>query len=1182
MALKDKDVDLTKEYNPSDNTLENEELNSTRFKQSYISFLDLLYNLYPNAYGTQLLAKYGLPTELTEEVPNLSAEKLDWLLDVDHFAKDIKVGSNSYDLSKKENRERFVKLFKTAVALFSTEDDLKMSLPDFGDTSVSKTNGGSTITYGKDYLLSNMDSRYSDMKFYGKDTGKVDGNGNKIYEEVNSFSFDKLKYTDDDKENLLNFARIFDINNDGLIGTDDAVLILVAYAYFLALKDASYQDIIKPTTESILKQEYRNSSYLGDFEDRPETTYLLNTNTYTPVTDENSNQKRVYYFYQSDHNTNKVSDVYNPKTGITSSDKMSVQLYLSSSSVVSDISTYLISKANALEQIRKWGLFSNLQFKNKNSAEAFNSEISVFILQIITKKHNYTKQYVTIDEFADELAKMFKLGNLKVDDFVDSNGNIVDKSGKVYTQGSGTNTEPVIGEGWNESINGLYSLLKDWSKNYGLTPRDGIDPKELVKELKEADAKGDGENDKTLLHPVPFTNLLKQNYKQARRDEIKQNDIFMDYTNRIESVDDEEKVKIVKEIMNLIMPAYKRRVEVEDLDKNFWVISTVVGSLVDVLFGNDGLRGILKGQTAEVMELWNNVKYLWNIIDVQAKMINDLALANSTPAENDTEKFAIKKDLYEYKTEQQLNTINLENMSAELLDINGDGHISGDDATLILANYAAAIANKVKIEINWVPYKGYPMTGSFKWDGDEIMKIGLCLWKQSSPNSKDWVLIDNVKEYQKAITSKTSSDNYKRSAKILEFNKTLFKEKAEEFYNTVFTIIDDGSTTLAKDDMNVASTKEGYKIDDKIRQSKANYEHITFFYRSDTNNSDGSARWLRYGSEGHWGWDASPIGKNDDRKDTDDGESYAIYIPLSLGGVGDSNNYDLVYYNEDGIAESNDGTFRYTYSQTTDASKIPQTNYLVTHFNKDNHTFIHPKIKRCHYQTGGNDFRRSFNFIFCRDETVAPKRIVNIPNWGKVDLIYRKDDDEETVREKIFLKYILASFWVGSSYQKFDGSLDSNTSVAIMKMVEHGNFTSLDNKSFNDEIYKKYWDKTTKSAQGSIISYDNSELSLAQLNTLMVLMENDEGDHYDISYSSKRRLVTVESKDGKTISAVTVKQDENYKDNASWAESRKNLPYIPNADMGLKEDARATLDGWYPDYKVGDQYPAAKEGIITT
>lgn len=1186
MALRDKDVDLTKEYNPSDNTLENEELNSTRFKQSYISFLDLLYNLYPNAYGTQLLAKYGLPTELTEEVPNLSAEKLDWLLDVDHFAKDIKVGSKSYDLSKKENREHFVKLFKTAVALFSTEDDLKMSLPDFGDTSISKTNGGSTITYGKDYLLSNMDSRYSDMKFYGKDTGKVDGNGNKVYEEVNGFSFDKLKYTDDDKNNLLNFARIFDINNDGLIGTDDAVLILVAYAYFLALKDSSYRDIIKTTTEQALNQEYVNSSYLGDF-DKHKGANLLTKNKYTPVTDEKSNPKRVYYFYQSNHNNNSTAEIYNPKTGATSSDKISVQLYLSSSSTEDNISTYLVSKANALEKIRKWGLFSNLQFKNKNSAEAFNSEISVFILQIITKKHNYTKQYVTIDEFADELAKMFKLGNLKVDDFVDSNGDIVDNGGKVYAQGSGTNAESVVSEGWNESINGLYSLLKDWSKNYGLTPREGIDPKELVKELKEADAKGDGENDTTLLHPVPFTNLLKQNYKQARRDEIKQNDVFMDYTNRIESADDEEKVKIVKEIMNLIMPAYKRRVEVEDLDKNFWVISTVVGSLVDVLFGNDGLRGVLKGQTAEVMELWNNVKYLWNIIDVQAKMINDLALANSTPAENDTERFAIKKDLYEYKTEQQLNTVNLENMSAELLDINGDGYISGDDATLILANYAAAIVDNVRIEISWTPYKGYPMTGSFKWGGEEIMKIGLKLWKQSSSNSEEWELINNVDDYQKAITNKTSSDNYKRSAEILEFNKALFKEKAEEFYNSVFTIIDDGNTSDAKDDINVAitDTNSYIKTDGTKYQSKANYEHITFFYRGDTNNSDGSARWFRYGSEGHQGWDTSPIGKNNGRNSTDDGNSYAIYIPLSLNSVGDTNKYDLVYYNNKGIAESNDGRFRYTYSQTSDASKIPQTNYLVTHFNKDNHTFIHPKIKRCHYQAGGDgaDFRRSFNFIFCRDETAAPKRMVNVPNWGEVDLIYRKIDTEEEVREKIFLKYILASFWVGSSYQQFNGSLDSRTSVAIMKMVEHGNFTSLDNASFNDEVYKKYWNEMTKSAQGSIVSYDTSEMSLAQLNTLMVLMENDKGEHYDISYSAKRRLVTVESKDGKTISAVTVKQDENYKDNANWAKDKKNLPYIPNEDMGLiKEDARATLNGWYPDYKVGDSYPAAKEGVVTT
>jgi hypothetical protein len=93
----------------------------------------------------------------------------------------------------------------------------------------------------------------------------------------------------------------------------------------------------------------------------------------------------------------------------------------------------------------------------------------------------------------------------------------------------------------------------------------------------------------------------------------------MDYTNLTKAIADEVangnvSTDTLKAVVNLLMPEYKRRVEVEDLDKNFWVISQLLSAILSVLFGDDnGLQGILKGQMAETMELWNNVKYLWNV-----------------------------------------------------------------------------------------------------------------------------------------------------------------------------------------------------------------------------------------------------------------------------------------------------------------------------------------------------------------------------------------------------------------------------------------------------------------------------------------------------------------------------------------------------------------------------------------
>jgi hypothetical protein len=36
------------------------------------------------------------------------------------------------------------------------------------------------------------------------------------------------------------------------------------------------------------------------------------------------------------------------------------------------------------------------------------------------------------------------------------------------------------------------------------------------------------------------------------------------------------------------MPQYGRRVEIEDLDRNFWVIAQVISAISNYLFGTDG------------------------------------------------------------------------------------------------------------------------------------------------------------------------------------------------------------------------------------------------------------------------------------------------------------------------------------------------------------------------------------------------------------------------------------------------------------------------------------------------------------------------------------------------------------------------------------------------------------------
>ena len=64
---------------------------------------------------------------------------------------------------------------------------------------------------------------------------------------------------------------------------------------------------------------------------------------------------------------------------------------------------------------------------------------------------------------------------------------------------------------------------------------------------------------------------------------------------------------------NLLMPQYKRRVEVEDLDENFWVIGQVLDAVVNSIFGKNNIIDILM-----------NIIDRLNDIDTQTNLINKM------------------------------------------------------------------------------------------------------------------------------------------------------------------------------------------------------------------------------------------------------------------------------------------------------------------------------------------------------------------------------------------------------------------------------------------------------------------------------------------------------------------------------------------------------------------------------
>jgi len=60
------------------------------------------------------------------------------------------------------------------------------------------------------------------------------------------------------------------------------------------------------------------------------------------------------------------------------------------------------------------------------------------------------------------------------------------------------------------------------------------------------------------------------------------------------------------------MPQYGRRVEVEDLNRNFWVITQTIAAISAYLFSEDSpLPKMLEGLLRETTEIWENIIYLW-------------------------------------------------------------------------------------------------------------------------------------------------------------------------------------------------------------------------------------------------------------------------------------------------------------------------------------------------------------------------------------------------------------------------------------------------------------------------------------------------------------------------------------------------------------------------------------------
>lgn len=179
---------------------------------------------------------------------------------------------------------------------------------------------------------------------------------------------------------------------------------------------------------------------------------------------------------------------------------------------------------------------------------------------------------------------------------------------------------------WNESMR---NIIKYLTEHYGLDDNvDDIDDTTTipVKDgtgfsiagVKKANAGYSFENNP---YVVRDKNIDNQGYLGVRdKDRIdqvlnSQKNLQFTHTQTDGSNDNENQVT---KYLRLIMPKYTRRVEVEDLNRNFWVIGQTVSALSAYLFDeNSPIVKTFKDIIGELLQLWENVLFLWAQFKIQ-------------------------------------------------------------------------------------------------------------------------------------------------------------------------------------------------------------------------------------------------------------------------------------------------------------------------------------------------------------------------------------------------------------------------------------------------------------------------------------------------------------------------------------------------------------------------------------
>lgn len=196
-------------------------------------------------------------------------------------------------------------------------------------------------------------------------------------------------------------------------------------------------------------------------------------------------------------------------------------------------------------------------------------------------------------------------------DYIQANADLKDDAFDTLLDKMRTNQNTSV---WNESLNiAIRHFLNHIDANNSQEPIPGTGGNITYADILNADAGAKfkfTESEEFKNFVIPWKNIDSQNYLDVRDgDEIRaviEDDSDLQFTHKQGS-----------KWIRLIMPEYERYVEIEDLDRNFWVIGQVVSAISAYLFDDDNpIKTMIKNLLQEITELWENILYLWAALAV--------------------------------------------------------------------------------------------------------------------------------------------------------------------------------------------------------------------------------------------------------------------------------------------------------------------------------------------------------------------------------------------------------------------------------------------------------------------------------------------------------------------------------------------------------------------------------------